>query len=73
MQTGGQGGYNDPSVYHDANRYDWISKFSLNINRQSTELNAFAVHTQATVLCLHMSKALNSLLPLLSLAVTMIM
>lgn len=41
MQAGGQGGYNDPGVYHDTNRYDWIYKFSLNNHRQSTELNAF--------------------------------
>lgn len=58
MQTGNQGGYNDPGVYHDTNRYDWIYTFSLNINRQSTELNAFV----AIDIRLHMSKALNSLL-----------
>lgn len=49
MQTGGQGGYNDPGVYHDANRYDWIYKFSLNNQRQSTELNAFDVAAAAVL------------------------
>lgn len=61
MQTGSQSGYNNPGVYHGANRYDWIYTFSLNINRQSTELNVFV----ATLIRLQMSKALNSLLPLL--------